>query len=239
MKHSVRTIPIRFLAWIGQHELAVLFTFATLAAGVLIFALIAGEVMHGETQALDRNLLLAMHVESPELEDAARDLTALGGIAVLTLLTLFTGGYLLLNGRKHMGLFVWGSVLSGTLVDMLLKDLYHRPRPDLLPHGSYASTTSFPSGHSMLSAVTYLTLGALLARSHRRKRLKAYFLLIAALLTVLVGLSRVALGVHWPTDVLAGWTAGASWSALCWLVARRLQLHQIIEPETDAWNPLI
>ena len=84
----------------------------------------------------------------------------------------------------------------------------------------------------MLSAVTYLTLGAMLARSQQRKRLKAYFLLVAALLTFLVGVSRVYLGVHWPTDVLAGWTAGASWAILCWLVARWLQRRHAIEEES-------
>ena len=233
MRHT-RSFPIRILTWIGQHELAVLLAFAAFAAGILVFAVTASEVIHGETQAFDRNLLLAMHVNSSELEEVTRDITALGGTTLLTMLTLFTGGYLLLNGHKHIWLFVWGSILSGALVDAMLKDIYQRPRPDLVSHGSYVTTTSFPSGHSMLSAVTYLTLGALLARSHRRKRLKAYFLLIAAILTILVGLSRVALGVHWPTDVLAGWAAGATWSALCWLVARRLQVHQVIEQETDA-----
>jgi undecaprenyl-diphosphatase len=85
----------------------------------------------------------------------------------------------------------------------------------------------------MLSAVTYLTLGALLARSQSRKRLKAYFLLLAGLLTLTIGVSRVYLSVHWPTDVLAGWTAGASWAILCWLVARRLQRRHAIEAETE------
>jgi undecaprenyl-diphosphatase len=84
----------------------------------------------------------------------------------------------------------------------------------------------------MLAALTYLTLGALLARAEERKRLKAYFLLVAATLTFLVGLSRVYLGVHWPTDVLAGWTAGASWAILCWLAARWLQSRRAIEAET-------
>ena len=85
----------------------------------------------------------------------------------------------------------------------------------------------------MMSALTYLTLGALLARSQERKRLKAYFLLLAAALTFLVGLSRVYLGVHWPTDVLAGWTAGAVWAILCWLLARRLQSDRAIEHDTE------
>jgi undecaprenyl-diphosphatase len=85
----------------------------------------------------------------------------------------------------------------------------------------------------MLSATIYLTLGALLARSHERKRLKAYFLFVAGLLTVAIGVSRVYLGVHWPTDVLAGWTAGSIWALLCWLVARSLQKNRTVEPETE------
>jgi undecaprenyl-diphosphatase len=152
---------------------------------------------------------------------------------VLTLLTVVTGGFLFLDGKKRMALFVYGSVAGGTLVSLILKSLFQRPRPDLVPHGAYVSTTSFPSGHSMLSAVTYLTLGALLARSHSRKRLKTYFLLLAFLLTFMVGVSRVYLGVHWPTDVLAGWTAGATWAIVCWLVARRLQTSHRIEEEKD------
>jgi undecaprenyl-diphosphatase len=85
----------------------------------------------------------------------------------------------------------------------------------------------------MMSAVTYLTLGALLARSQERKRLKAYCLLLAVMLTVAVGVSRVYLGVHWPTDVLAGWTAGSVWAVLCWLVARRLQTRHTLEREAE------
>jgi undecaprenyl-diphosphatase len=150
-------------------------------------------------------------------------------VAVLSLLTLSTAGFLLLSGKKHMAGFLSCSIASGLLVSLVLKDSYHRPRPDIVPHGSAVVTTSFPSGHSMLSALTYLTLGALLARSYRRKRLKTYFLCLAALLSVLVGVSRVYLGVHWPTDVLAGWTAGATWATLCWLGARWLQNRRKLE----------
>ena len=118
-------------------------------------------------------------------------------------------------------------------MNLLLKDAFHRPRPQIVPHLVYASGESFPSGHSMLSATIYLTLGALLARSHERKRLKAYLLFVAGLLTVAIGVSRVYLGVHWPTDVLAGWTAGSIWALLCWLVARSLQKNRTVEPETE------
>jgi len=228
----------RLLAWLGGHELAVLLAFVGIASGIWLFGLIAGEVMEGDTQSFDRNLLLSMRrsdrspMGPPAVQEAARDITALGGTTVLALVTLITGGFLLLDGKRHLAMFVYGSVASGALAGAILKSLFQRPRPDLVPYATIVSNTSFPSGHSMLSAVTYLTLGAMLARSQQRKRLKAYFLLVAALLTFLVGVSRVYLGVHWPTDVLAGWTAGASWAILCWLVARWLQRRHAIEEES-------
>lgn len=205
-----------------------------------MFAMIAGEVVKGGPQAFDRKLLLAMRrpgdlapIGPLAMQDAARDITALGGVVVVSLLTAVAGGFLALDGKRRMALFVCGSVMSGLIVSTILKDLFVRPRPDLVPRAAYASGASFPSGHSMMSAVTYLTLGALLARSQERKRLKAYFFLLAMLLTFLVGVSRVYLGVHWPTDVLAGWTAGAVWALLCWLAARWLQRRRAIEREAE------
>src|SRR5690606_29595085 len=106
---------------------------------------------------------------------------------------------------------------------------FDRPRPDLVPHEVAVYTASFPSGHSMLSAVTYLTLAVLLARVHARRRIRAYILVIAVFITLLVGASRVYLGVHWPTDVLAGWFAGAAWAALCALLASRLERRRTVE----------
>jgi undecaprenyl-diphosphatase len=229
----------RFLAWLGGHELAILLAVAGIAGGVWMFALIADEVMEGGTQSIDRKLLLAMRgpdlkpLGSRAIQEAARDVTALGSIVVLGLITFITCAFLALDGKARMSLFVLGSVVSGLVAGTILKDLFHRQRPDLVPHAAYVSTTSFPSGHSMMSALTYLTLGALLARSQERRRMKAFFLLLAALLTLVVGVSRVYLGVHWPTDVLAGWTAGAVWALLSWLVARRLQRRRDLEREAE------
>jgi undecaprenyl-diphosphatase len=229
---------LRALAWLGRHELATLLAIGSLAAGVWLFAALADEVMEGGTRKLDSTLLLALRrpgdlqpLGPPALLNAARDITALGGPSVLTLLTVAVSLFLALDGKKHMALFVCGSIGSGLLVSNLLKNAFDRPRPDIVPHEVYAASYSFPSGHSMLSALTYLTLGAILARAHERKLLKAYFLLTAVFLTVLIGVTRVYLGVHWPTDVLAGWTAGAVWALLCWLVARWLQSRQALEPE--------
>jgi len=231
---------LRLLAWLGRNELGTLVAVGGLAAGVWMFAELADKVMEGGTQKLDRALLLAMRrpgdlqpIGSPAVQDAARDVTALGGVTVLGLLTISTGLFLALDGKKHMALFLVGSVAGGTLVSILLKDVFERPRPDLVPHAAYASHSSFPSGHSMMSAITYLVLGALLARSQESTLLKAYFLLTAVFVTVLVGVSRVYLGVHWPTDVLAGWTAGAVWALLCWLLARWLQSRHALEEEGE------
>jgi len=230
----------RPLTWLGGHEMAVLLALAGVVAGVWGFALLADEVLEGGTQAFDQKLLLAFRtgpahapVGPPAVQEAARDITSLGGTAVLTIVTIIAAGFLSLDRKKHMALFVCGSVLGGVAAGTILKNVFQRPRPDLVPYSVYVSGASFPSGHSMMSAVTYLTLGALLARSHERKRLKAYFLLVAISLTFAVGVTRVYLGVHWPTDVLAGWTAGAIWALLCWLAARWLQSRRTLEPETE------
>ena len=119
--------------------------------------------------------------------------------------------------------------MGGLLVSTLLKAGYNRPRPDLVPHLSMVFTSSFPSGHSMLSAIVFLTLGSLLGRFVHEWRLKAYFLVVSLTLTFLVGVSRVYLGVHYPTDVLAGWTAGLAWALVCSLVARYLQRRGAVE----------
>ena len=220
--------------------MAVLLALAGIVAGVWAFALLADEVLEGGTQAFDQRLLLAFrHGDAHEpigtrfVQEAARDITSLGSTAVLTIVTLIAAGFLSLDGKRHMAIFVVGSVLGGTLAGTILKDMFHRPRPDLVPYSAYFSGASFPSGHSLMSAVTYLTLGALLARSQERRRLKAYFLLVAISLTLAVGVTRVYLGVHWPTDVLAGWTAGAVWALLCWLLARRLQSQRTLELATE------
>lgn len=240
MPSGNRRNPIeRLLAWLGSHERGVLLSGAGLAAGIWIFAFIASEVVKGDSMAFDRSVLLSMRhadrkpIGTRAVQEAARDVTALGGDTLLALLTAFTSGLLLLSGRKRTGLFVLAAVIGGSLLSTLLKDLFQRPRPDLAPFGAYVSNSSFPSGHSMLSAVTYLTLGALLARSYERRTIKAFLLLSAAFVTLLVGVSRIYLGVHWPTDVLAGWTAGATWALLCWLAAGRLQLLHAIESETE------
>jgi undecaprenyl-diphosphatase len=208
-------------------ELRFLVPLALIAAGTYVFLHVASEVGEGGTHALDTRLLLALRSPGDPadpigpiwLEELVRDITSFGGVGILAMITAAVAGYLALarSGRDAVVLLL--AVGGGELLASLLKLDYDRPRPDIVPHGMAVLTSSFPSGHAMLSATTYLTLGALLARAQPERRLKAYLLAIAILLTLMVGASRVYLGVHWPTDVLAGWAAGASWAILCWLVA--------------------
>ena len=215
----------------------------TLAAFVLTiiaawcFLEVADEVTEGETRRLDEWVVHSLRhptdpsnpLGPPWLQEAVRDLTALGGITVLVLVIGAVAGYLWICRAYHSIWLVLSASLGGLLLSVLLKGIFQRPRPDLTPYLTHVALSSFPSGHSMNSAVVYLTLGLLLAQLSDRRRLKAYFIAVATLVTVLVGMSRVYLGAHYPSDILAGWTAGATWAGLCWLVARRLRRTGSIE----------
>ena len=221
-------------------------------AGVSFFAWafleLAGDVREGDTEALDRALLLGLRdpanladpIGPSWVEEAARDITGLGGYAILSMVTLTAVAYLLMARKRGAALLVIAAVVGGMLLSAALKLGFERPRPDLVPAATRVYTASFPSGHAMLSAVTYLTLGALLARVEQRRRVKALLLGMAVVLTLLVGASRVYLGVHWPSDVLAGWCVGAAWAALCWFVVLQLQRGDQVERpgETDRAPPV-
>jgi undecaprenyl-diphosphatase len=202
------------------------------------FVKLAGEVTEGDTEGFDRRILLSLRNPSdlsdpigPSwFEEAARDVTGLGGHTILLLITLAALAYLLLTRKRGAALLLLAAVGGVMLLSAMLKLGFERPRPDLVPHGARVYTASFPSGHAMLSAATYLTLGALLARVHEGRRVKIFFLGLAVVLTVLIGASRIYLGVHWPSDVLAGWCGGAAWASLCWFVTLQLQRRGDVEP---------
>lgn len=142
-------------------------------------------------------------------------------------------GFLLLERKPRTAVFLLLAIIGGTLLSLSLKAGFDRPRPDFLPHGDEVYTASFPSGHSMNAAIVYQLIGAILARAHRARAVKVYLLSCAILITVLVGAGRVYLGVHWPTDVAAGWTAGAAWALLCWLLAYHMQRRRLGIPRTQ------
>ena len=229
------------LAWLGGLDLVLLLAVLAMVTALLAFIAIADKVVEGKTRRIDESLIRALRNPAdpsdpigPEwLEEVGRDLTALGGVAVLSLLTVAVVGFLLIRRTYHAVGFVLIATVGGLVLSLLLKRSFARPRPELVSHLSAVYTSSFPSGHSMLSAVVYLTLGALLARLVEGPALKIYIILVAMLLTLLVGVSRVYMGVHYPTDVLAGWSVGLSWAILCWLVARRLQRQGVVEGSAE------
>ncbi len=194
------------------------------------FIEIADEVREDETRRFDESVLLSMResgdtadpIGSPRIEEMARDLTALGGFTLLSGVTITAIGVALFAGRPRLAGAGLVSVLAGTWVMSLLKRGFDRPRPDLIEHGTLIHNASFPSGHSMMAAMVYLTLGILLARTQPKKRVRAFIVAISVVITLLVGVSRVYLGVHWPTDVFAGWMLGGAWAMLFWIVAIKL-----------------
>ena len=221
-------------------EAGTLISVLVVTGGVLLFAELM-EMVQGETRAFDRAMLLAfrnpLDLANPIgprwLEIVFRDITSLGGATVLTLMTIAVTGFLLIDGKRGAAVLVLASVTGGVLLSSILKLGVDRPRPDLVPHLIEEYTASFPSGHAMLSAVVYLMLGGLLSRVEGPRCIKIYDLSVSLILTFLVGLSRIYLGVHWPTDVLAGWCAGATWAVLCWRVALALQRRGEIERDIE------
>ena len=209
-------------------------TLFAIGGSLWAFVALAGEVLEGDSHTFDRVVLLALRdpldpavpLGPRWLEQVARDVTSLGSVTVLVLLTVAVAGYLLLIHRRALAALMLASIGGGSLLSALLKGAFGIPRPDVVPHAVEAYTTSFPSGHAMLSAVTYLTLAALLAGAQEQARVKVYLIVVAIALAVLVGVSRIYLAVHWPTDVLAGWCVGSAWAMLCWLVARKLRFTQ-------------
>lgn len=220
-------------------EFNTLVAFIAASGMAFAFAKIADEMVEGETHDFDMALLLALRQAGDTakpvgpwwLEAAMIDITALGGWTVLTLLTGLVLIYLLITSRRADALLVLVSIAGGSLLSTVLKIGFARPRPDLVDHLVNVSSASFPSGHAMLSAATYLTLGALLARTEQRRVVRGFLFGVAVALTLIIGVSRVYLGVHFPTDVLAGWCLGAAWALVCWMVARWLRPKG---SETDA-----
>lgn len=212
-------------SFVRRVETRVLVLLIATAGAVWGFFNVGSEMVEGDTTAIDRRILLALRQPGDPsapigprwFQEAMRDVTGLGGVTVVLMVTIV--GYLafLLHRRVRHALILVFAVGLANASSEVLKHIYGRPRPDLVPHGSYVYSASFPSGHSTLSAAMYLTLAMLVASLERHRGAKVMVFALAALLVLSIGVSRVYLGVHWPSDVLAGWSLGAAWAMAGWL----------------------
>jgi undecaprenyl-diphosphatase len=224
-----------------RHEIIWLLVGLGGCALLLVFLKLSSAVMEGNTLAFDSRILRAFRkaddpatpIGPPWIESALVDVTALGGPTVLGLIVAAVIGFLLLQARYRSALAILLAAVTGELLNSAMKSLFMRPRPAIVPHLRTVYETSFPSGHAMNSAIIYLTLGALLMRFAQGRLTKVYCLTLAVLLTCLVGISRVYLGVHYPTDVLAGWTIGLAWASICWLVEQQVDVRAGIRAERN------
>jgi undecaprenyl-diphosphatase len=217
---------------------------AILAIAGLLFAfgVVAQNVIEGTSFAFDQKIVLALRdpgnpsapIGPAWVQEAARDLTSLGSIIVLVIITCAVSGYLFLARKYAAAWLLLVAVFGGIALNDLLKHAFARPRPDQVYQAARVFTSSFPSAHAELSAITYLTIAALLAQSQSSFRIGLYFIALAALLTILIGLSRIYLGVHYPTDVLGGWCIGAAWAVACWVLMTWLQRGSRVEPGSPA-----
>ncbi|RYF92958.1 MAG: phosphatase PAP2 family protein [Caulobacteraceae bacterium] len=211
----------------ARAELAAVGALLVLGVGVLSFMEIADDVGEGDTKGIDMSILMMFREPGDPLtpiggrwvREAVGDITALGGWTVLTLFVLFLVGFLLSLKRWREALVLLVAAMGGTALGQTLKGVFGRERPDEAWRLVEVANASFPSGHAMMSAVVYLTLGALVARFANRTRVKLFAMTVGVILTAMVGVSRVYLGAHWPSDVLAGWCVGAAWAMACWLAS--------------------
>ncbi|MDQ3171054.1 MAG: phosphatase PAP2 family protein [Acidobacteriota bacterium] len=220
IRRYVDTLEIEALMVLGVSLLSVI--------GVLAFLAIAGSVTEGDTQQVDETILRWFRdpldpgkARGPAwLTEMAIDITAMGSTIVLIMVVLAVSGFLWLQNQTRLLALLIVAMAGGTALNALLKMTFARPRPSVVPHLREVFTFSFPSGHAALSAIVYLTIGVLLFEAVQGRASRLYCLAVAMTATFLVGFSRVFLGVHYPSDVLAGWAAGITWAALCWLAVQ-------------------
>jgi undecaprenyl-diphosphatase len=228
-------IPIP--SWLERRHLALLLGLFTVGLLAVVFLEIAELVHEGEVAAIDRAILLACRSDPDGLDpigpdwlaNAAVDVTALGGEAVSTLIVVVAFGFLVLAKRPRVGILLVAASAGAGLAITLLKRFYERGRPDVTRVLVPADGLSFPSGHATIGMALYMTLGVLIAGSLERRSLRVYVVAVSAALPFMIGASRVYIGVHYPSDVVAGWTLGLGWALFCGLLERALRRRGTIE----------
>ena len=230
--------PIAFTARVirvARNEIGMVAGLLVGSLGLALFAAVANGVTERDDQGFDWAVLrwTRPYADQPGhpigpwwLHEAAIDITSLGGISVLGLFAMMAVGLLLIYRKKLSALLTVTGLAGGVVLSEGLKAVFDRPRPPEAYQVVETLNASFPSGHALLATVFYLSVGVMLTRAFPRHRLKAYALIWAVVLVLLIGLTRIYLGAHWASDVLAGWGIGAFWAMLLWLFAYAMERRQ-------------
>lgn len=213
--------------YFAEIDIKVLLAFFAFVFGIVGFLILAGIVMRGATDNFDIQILRSLRNPSypwkpigPEwLFEAMRDITALGGATIVFLITLIASGYFLIKKEYTLLALILVATIGGAVLDLELKEFFGRVRPSLFPKLVEVKTYGFPSGHSMMSTIVYLSLASLMIRIQGHRLYKVYVISVALFLTFIIGISRVYLAAHYPTDVFAGWMMGLAWASLCWYIS--------------------
>lgn len=242
--NSLRNALFRLLRLIGDHVRGFyaavgVFLFIGLAMvtlGAALFAQIAAAVVEGQTQAFDESILRFMGENgAPWLDSTALEVTALGARVVVYMVVLVASAFLWQSRHHYSAALLWVSVFGAGLINTVLKVSFNRPRPDVFPwRTQHVGLASFPSGHAMTSMVVYGTLAFLIARLAPTPLLRRLTWALAVFVIVIVGLSRLYLGVHYPSDVLAGFVIGAAWAVTCALGIEAVRYFRARRPEVEA-----
>ncbi|OYX55403.1 MAG: phosphoesterase [Brevundimonas subvibrioides] len=217
---------------VARAEFAALGALAIITLGTMTFVEIADDMTETDGQAFDQTVLHWMQPVAGQprgpwwLHEAAADITSLGGIAVLTLFAVVALGMLLILRKWLSALLLLIGLAGGVALSEGLKALFQRERPPAAFQAVETLNASFPSGHALLSTVFYLTVAVMMTRAFPRRRLKAYVLGVGMVFALMVGLTRVYLGAHWASDVMAGWCVGAAWAMALWLVSYAVERRQ-------------
>jgi undecaprenyl-diphosphatase len=237
------------LRWIRRHAHNTYATFgiflligALLAiGGTFAFAQLAGHVRSGSTQAFDDALLSWIgRYRTSLLDSVMLEITALGTGTVVMMVVFVAGLFLWLNQHKHSAGLLVVATLGGLLLNNLLKAGFGRPRPDVIAWSTHASFYSFPSGHAMSATVVYSTVAYLAARLQRTRKARVAMMATAFIVILLICASRLYLGVHYPSDVLAGMVIGLAWAGFCMATLEAIQLYarrnapQLLQEEKPA-----
>lgn len=198
--------------------------FAVSIVGTLVFAELAEHVTSGSTQGFDESALvwLAAH-RSPLADSVMLELTALGTASVVLMVASVAAIFLALNRHKYSALLLGAATAGGLALNMVLKIGFHRPRPEVVVWGTQVFSSSFPSGHAMSAAIVYSTVAYLAARLQKNIWSKILTMLAATILVVLICISRLYLGVHYPSDVAAGVFIGLAWAGFCMATLEAIQ----------------